>query len=161
MIAISSDIIADVAAAADPQRARAALRRLESLAAPATHNFASLVHSSAPPRRDRQVIAPAQVRPGRETPTTRGQAGEDPAAAAYRALGGVLLQKMFETMLPNLGTEAGRTAAASMWKSMLAQQLADSVSASIFPSSIAPTKTNKPFGPVAVATFARQQVLGP
>ena len=117
-MAISSDIVAEVVAAADPRRAANVRRRLESLSASDGGGFS-------------QLVAPPQKPIGRyavEMPV----AAPPPASMAYRALGGVLLQKTFETMLPDLGGIGAKTSAASMWKSMLAQKLADTVSPSLF-----------------------------
>ena len=131
-MAISSDIVAEVVAAADPRRAANVRRRLESLSASDGGGFSQLV---APPQKPigRYAVEMAVAAPPRANQLVKPLSpGEAPASMAYRALGGVLLQKTFETMLPDLGGIGAKTSAASMWKSMLAQKLADTVSPSLF-----------------------------
>lgn len=126
-----SGINSDVAAAADLRRAEAARRRLGSLAGFDKTQFRNLIDTTA---------GPTQYRSGKESSPTlaarksSSQApAEGPVDAAYRALGAVLLQKAFEKMLPDQsGIVASKGAASSIWKSMLAQQLADSVATSVF-----------------------------
>jgi len=130
-MAISTDILADVVAAADPKRAEAARRRLESLSAGDGAEFSKLVTARQEPS-VRQPVDKATSVPKRDNRISKPvSAGDTPTAMAYRALGGVLLQKTFETMLPDLAG-LGRASGAAMWKSMLAQKLADSVSPSVF-----------------------------
>lgn len=126
-----SGIISDVAAAADPRRAEAARRRLGSLAGFDKTQFRNLIGTGAGPT---QYLSGKESSPTLAARKSSSQApAEDPVGAAYRALGAVLLQKTFESMLPDQsGIVASKGAASSMWKSMLAQQLADSVSTSVF-----------------------------
>jgi len=131
-MAISSDIVAEVVAAADPRRAANVRRRLESLSASDGGGFSQLV---APPQKPigRYAVEMPVAAPPRANQLVKPLSpGEAPASMAYRALGGVLLQKTFETMLPDLGGIGAKTSAASMWKSMLAQQFAESASATMF-----------------------------
>lgn len=131
-MAISSDIVAEVVAAADPRRAANVRRRLESLSASDGGGFSQHV---APPQKPigRYAVEMPVAAPPRANQLVKPLSpGETPASMAYRALGGVLLQKTFETMLPDLGGIGAKTSAASMWKSMLAQKLADTVSPSLF-----------------------------
>lgn len=131
-MAISTDILADVVAASDPRRAEAARRRLESLSVADGSGFSQLVTAQQAPPARHPIEKPASA-PPRENRISKPLAvGNTPTSMAYRALGGVLLQKTFETMLPDLGGLGGRTSGAAMWKSMLAQKLADSVSPSVF-----------------------------
>ena len=136
MLALSGDIISEVAAAADPQRALAARRRLESFASQDAGEFAKLVDPG-----DRHIPRPATgaaptVAQGVKKALARQDESSDPSAMAYRALGGVLLQKTFETLMPKLGAAMGsKSSASAVWSSMLAQQLADCVSASVFRGS--------------------------
>ena len=118
MLAISGDIISEVAAAANPQRAQAARRKLESFAAPNVGEFAKLVDPG-----DRHVArpstgaAPSFAQGARKT-LARREEPVDPSAMAYRALGGVLLQKTFETLMPKLGAAMGsKSSASAVWTS--------------------------------------------
>lgn len=134
MQASSVDIISEVAAAADPARAAAARRRLEAMSNSGNDHFALLVAASSRAV-DKPVAAqaPTAFDATRRKVASRLQENADPVASAYRALGGVLLQKTFETMMPKLaGLSAASASASSIWSSMLAQQLAESASGSIF-----------------------------
>lgn len=155
---ISSDIISDVAAAADPARAELARRRLEALAGDVDGGFARLVEPGASAAQSRPSIGAVKLESPRHQSVARAVSGAGSVEAAYRALGGVLLQKTFETMLPAQGG-AGKSTAASMWKSMLAQRLADSVAASIFPAPGASAGTDMPTSADFVATPAPQARL--
>ena len=92
-----------------------------------------------------------------------GKAGADSAAKAsgFQALGGILLQKAFETMMPEpkasgAGSSfagagfAGAGFAGSMWKSMLAQQMSTQIAPSIFPDPT--TNSARAHGAAAPAT---------
>ncbi|MFV0279818.1 MAG: hypothetical protein ACK5JM_03525 [Rhodoblastus sp.] len=135
MTAFPIDIISDVAAAADPQRAEATRRRLEALGGQSANDFTRLVET-ADRVRSGQTRAPVFDPPVvSQRPALRRQSPESALASAYRSLGGVLLQKTFETMLADRGGAiAAKGSAASFWKSMLAQQLADRVSDAVFSS---------------------------
>jgi len=135
MIAMSNDIISDVVAAADPKRAEAARRKLEALAASDGQDFSRLVaaqpqaHPAVRPS-TKPALAPVvnQLSAGRP-------AAEDATAMAFRGLGSVLLQKTFELMMPEPGGQGLKSPGGAMWKSMLAQKLADAVSPTIFQQS--------------------------
>lgn len=134
MPTFSGDLISEVAAAADPTRAAAARRRLEALSNDDGGHFASLVDPSLRPA-SKPIAArtPSAFTPPHRSAAARGRGSVDPVASAYQALGGMLLQKTFETMMPKLaGSSGSNGSASSIWSSMLAQQLADSVSASVF-----------------------------
>jgi len=151
VLAISGDIISEVAAAADPIRAAAARRRLEALSNDSVGHFASLVEPSQRPlSKPLAAHAPATVTPPPRSVSPRRQGSADPVASAYQALGGVLLQKTFEAMMPKLaGLSGANSSASSIWSSMLAQQLAESVSASVFHLSRGPAIA-APFQAVAI-----------
>ena len=136
MIAMSNDIISDVLAAADPKRAEAARRKLEALASGDGQEFARFV--AAPPQAGPAVrpstkpaLAPVASRPSAGRP-----AAEDATALAFRGLGGVLLQKTFELMMPEPGGQGLKSPGGAMWKSMLAQKLADAVSPALFQQGV-------------------------
>jgi peptidoglycan hydrolase FlgJ len=125
-----SDIVLDVARAADPKRAAAAARRLQDIAGETqAMSFAALLpqdptHSSMPVA-DASSHAAALSTP----PAARPLQNRDP----YSALGGLVLQKAIENMLPS-GSAAtfGKGAAGAIWKSALAEQMTNAISASVF-----------------------------
>ena len=60
---------------------------------------------------------------------------------AFRGLGSVLLQKTFELMMPEPGGHGLKSPGGAMWKSMLAQKVADAVSPTLFQqTSVAATE---------------------
>ncbi len=126
----SSDIISEVVAAADPGRAEAARRRLASLAAPAPTDFASLVLPT--PAQSRDPVPASSTRRVDHRKWKQPAARETPLALAYRSLGAVLLQKAFEAMTPAASSDGASRSASTIWKSMLAQQFAESVSTTMF-----------------------------
>ncbi len=128
-----TDIVLDVARAADPRRADAAARRLRDIAGDAgAPEFASLLQSSgavpaSAPTTTAAVQAPAI---GAYRSTTRA-----PAQNAYQALGSLLLQKAVEEMMPDASSAAfGSGLAGSYWKSFLAEHMAKALSTSVFRS---------------------------
>lgn len=141
MIGFSSDLLVDVAKAADPQRAAAARRRLETLAASGAPRFDGLLASPATEQFRAPLTASRSPVPNGndlQTKTARRQ-GND--GDAYRALGAVLLQKAFESIIPASSSTGASKSASAVWKSMLAQQLADVASVSVFPSRDASRQT--------------------
>lgn len=130
MIGVAIDIISDVAAAADPRRADAARRRLEALAAPVMNEFDAYLHREPQPVRRAGADRPALVATSR--PASSRESTTNPVATAYSALGGVLLEKAIETMLPRSSGHGAGNFASSMWTSILAQKLADSLSRRVF-----------------------------
>lgn len=130
MAAFSSDIISHVVAAADPRRAEAARRKLAASAASAPTEFGALVQPTQPQTGGATHIMPT-ARVDRQL-AKRPVAGETPVAVAYRALGAMLLQKAFEAMTPTASFDGASRSGMSMWKSMLAQQFAESASATMF-----------------------------
>ncbi len=113
-----SDLISDALLAADPERAKAAAERLARLsakdgqdgdAAPAFQ--AALASQSAAP-----TIAVA-ARPRQGTPKS---------GSPYQQFEVTVLKSLFELMLPQKATSSfGSGLAGDVWRSMLAQSLAD------------------------------------
>lgn len=121
-----SDFVSNAATAARPQRMVAARRRVAS--APDTNEFGNLISTNS-----RALRSPSNKTSPANQKTSTQSSAEDPTGAAYRGLGAVLLQKTLEAMIPDQGgIVASRGAASSAWKSMLAQQLAESISAAVF-----------------------------
>jgi peptidoglycan hydrolase FlgJ len=131
-----SDIILDVAKAADPLQYRAAvekLARLSDVEASATASFDALLGSFSPEsaatsdvadplRADlRSHLAPIQSG-GAETAETK-------AKAPYRQFESFVLQTFIQQMLPKDASHVfGEGLAGSFWSSMLAEQIAGQMS---------------------------------
>ncbi|MDE2579149.1 MAG: hypothetical protein KGL46_10115 [Hyphomicrobiales bacterium] len=127
-IAPLSDLVFDVARAADPARAAAAAKILgassiapASVAATPDNSFRKTLASAAPP---------PLVRPPK--PQLRASASQ----SAYSQLGALLVQKMIEGAMPDHGGSMfGKGFAGSTWKSMLAEHVAQAVAPRIFPAT--------------------------
>lgn len=138
-----NDIVADAAKLATPARTRGARPPPTSLGASGANEFEDLIGASS--RAARKPAAKGALAGNRMS--SPQASAEDPVGVAYRGLGAVLLQKTIETMLPDQsGFVASKGAAASIWKSMLAQQLAESISTTVFQppgASGSPTTTTR------------------
>jgi peptidoglycan hydrolase FlgJ len=117
----ATDIVADVAQAADPQRLRSAMRRLveaSSVAAAQGNDFAAHVTSSAP-----QKAETIESKPAFPAPVSGGApriSGMPEAAQKFEAF---LLQSFVEAILPRDDRVFGRGAAGGVWRSMTAEQV--------------------------------------
>jgi len=103
-VSLPTDIIMDVARAADPERVQAARDRLSAFASqgPASTNFAA------------RLNAPQSV----------AARGADPAGP-FQQFEAFVLQSFIENMLPDENESVyGNGLAGDMWKSMMAEQLA-------------------------------------
>jgi Rod binding domain-containing protein len=125
-----SDIVLDVAKAADPVKSLVAAERLTRLAGgdAAAADFSDLVHSMRTPSADasgmRTQMAIANVGRGM-LPSAKVDAK---AAAAYRNVEAFFLKDMIESIMPkNANSVFGKGTAGDMWKSMLAEQIANQV----------------------------------
>jgi hypothetical protein len=116
-----SDLIVDVARAADPQKASAASRALEAGAAPET--FSATLRQAAPAvdsgsyayRNPAPTITPAM------TPERKAAVG----------LESVLLKGMIEEMLPKDAPDVyGSGTAGDVWRSMMSEKIAEEVAKS-------------------------------
>lgn len=137
MAAALNNIVADDARAVNWGRALGARRRPASLPAPDADEFASLLGARS---HALQGLSPNGA--DAQSQAARAQSSpQNSASVAYRGLGSVFLQKTLEAMLPDQGgLAASKGAAASIWKSMLAQHLADSLASRVFqqpPESVA------------------------
>jgi Rod binding domain-containing protein len=124
-----SDIVLDVARAADPVKAAAATERLSRLSGDGADDagFADVLgavqsqSADLADLRTRMAVAGA----GRASAMPNVDAG----AKAYKGLETLVLQNLVQTMLPNDAEEIfGHGSAGEIWKSMLAQQLAKELS---------------------------------
>jgi hypothetical protein len=120
-----SDLILDVARAADPQKANAASRVLSEGASPsdaaAPAEFSAALKQSAPAidryayRESAGALSPAMT----------------PARKAEVGLEGMLLKSMIEEMLPKDAPDVyGSGVAGDVWRSMLADKVAEQVAKS-------------------------------
>ena len=127
-IAPPTDIILDVAQAADPQRLQAATQRLNALSAgssvPAV-DFTSLLDGAAvaSPKSAGATSAASTLIPSR--PSTIHA-----SSSPYRKFEAVLLQTMIQEMLPKDDALYGDASSADICRSMLAEQLATQLSKS-------------------------------
>jgi Rod binding domain-containing protein len=129
-----SDIVLEVAQAADPVRQRTALERLARLSAGAG---ASLAAPDAAPVAFadiyRSLDAEAPAAPGtadlrsrlaRSLPQAKAQAAPR-AEDAYRKFEAFFLQSFIQMMLPDAESVFGRGTAGGMWRSLMAEKLGD------------------------------------
>lgn len=125
-----SDIVLDVARAADPARSAAAEARLARLAEverPSGAEFAELVAAER-----RAPIGSRTVSASLPGGLARTRPREDSRAEAVEGLERLVLQKLVESMLPKeTSTLFGRGTAGDVWRSMLAEQLATQIASSV------------------------------
>ena len=128
-IAPPSDIIFDVAQAADPQRLQAATTKLNALATAsggASVDFQTLLASAAA-----RPAAAGVPRPPASSPLPSGHATTlNPQMSPYRKFEAVLLQTFVQEMLPKDAHLFGDAASGDAVRSMLAEQLADQLAKS-------------------------------
>ncbi len=124
-IAPPSDIILDVAQAADPQRLQAATVKLNSMATAAggvPADFQSLLAHAA--SRSTPAGAPAINQATASTSTVKT------AMSPYRKFEAVLLQTFVQEMLPKDDDLYGDATTSDAYRSMMAEQLADQLAKS-------------------------------
>ena len=124
----TSDIVLEVAQAADPSKARAASERLARLASGTTAgDFAIALATTTPNRVDPPN---SMVKLGAEPTGLRAPAHA--RTKGYSELEGLVLQKLVETMLPKeSGSFFGGGTAGDVWRSMLAEELAKGLGKSV------------------------------
>ena len=128
-----SDILLDVAAAADPGKVRAATARLAELAAnsdAANAGFSdALAQAKVTPAAGSAANAAATMA-SRAAPTGASHAaGTHGKASAYTKFDAVLLQNLIESMLPQDSELFGDKNSAGVYRSMMAEQLANQIAA--------------------------------
>ena len=131
-IAPPSDIILDVAQAADPQRLQAATTKLNAMATASggtAVDFQSLLANAAakPSPAATAAASPAGAPP---TPFPSRAATVTPPMSPYRKFEAVLLQTFVQEMLPKDDNLFGDAASADACRSMLAEQLANQLAKS-------------------------------
>jgi flagellar protein FlgJ len=119
----ATDIVSDVARAADPQRAQAAMKRLvdaNSTTRMAGNDFATVAKSATSPPLAYSFESPLNLRGA----TASIGPSKDPAAAAAQKFEAFVLQSWLEIMLPKQQSGAfGSGGAGGVWRSMMAEQL--------------------------------------
>lgn len=126
-----SDILLDVAKAADPAKSAAATERLARIAADASASdadFAGILDGVETPH---SALATAPAGPQKSLSPINSNDVPTPSTAeakAYRGIEALLLQNLFETMLPRDGEFFGEESAGGIWRSMLAQELGTDLS---------------------------------
>ncbi len=129
-----SDIVLDVASAADPAQVRAATERLARLAAnpdASAASFSEALASVGKPARLSEPTMSAFTSPG--LANARGSivnAAPQDKAKAYQKFEAVLLQNFVEAMLPKDSELFGNKNSADIYRSMMAEQLANQLAKS-------------------------------
>ena len=126
----ASDILLDVARAADPAKATAATSRLARLAADGGIDEAQFGDVLSDVDAPRAVRLPALVAP-RFGSTQPENAKDIAETKAYQGISALLLENLVENMLPDSDEFFGSEAGAGIWRSMLAQELGTSLSKSV------------------------------
>jgi peptidoglycan hydrolase FlgJ len=128
-----SDILLDVARAADPAKSTAAMERLVRLGGKGDVDeaqFRDVLGKVNVPRSSTPSL-PAIAEP-RFANTEPGKVKEEAQTKAYQGITALLLQNLVDSMMPDdddgfFGSETG----SSVWRSMLAQELGTNLSKSV------------------------------
>ena len=129
-----SDILLDIARAADPAKSSAAMERLTRLAADSgvdnTQFSDILSHVDTPRAASNAASLPALAEP--RFANTQPEKTKDAAETkAYQGIAALLLENLVENMLPESDEFFGSEAGAGIWRSMLAQELGTNLSKSV------------------------------
>jgi len=118
-----SDIVLDVARAADPARFQAASKRLSDLSsAPGASEFADVFKGTIARSSVRMPEDPYSIKTAFRNETVRSEA--EKTASALQQFEAFILQSFVESMLPkDAGAVFGKESAGGIWKSMLAEQI--------------------------------------
>lgn len=159
----STDLIVDVAKAADPRRQQVALRRLEAAANAPSVSFASLSGESPSPIKanvsgsSNWRAAGVGLRAAYQAPASGPAvvpAASNPAADAAKKFEALVLQTFFEALLPKEDENFGSGVAGGVWRSMMAEQLSAKFAASgviglskMLDAKIAPPSSAQPVAP--------------
>lgn len=133
----ATDIIADVARAADPKRQQVAFSRLEAISKGAQTTFASVAGESSAKANEKSGsgwrLSPVGLRAAYQPAPTRPvsvAAGTDSVAEAAKKFESLVLQTFFEALLPKGEETYGAGASGSVWRSLMAEQLSNQFAAS-------------------------------
>jgi peptidoglycan hydrolase FlgJ len=120
-----TDIVSDVARAADPQKLQAATKRLESANASRTSSPAAFAATSSKSGAPTATLRTAfSLPPDIGAPARANRIEQDPAAAAAKKFEAFVLQSWLEVLLPKEESGAfGSGGAGNVWRSMMAEQL--------------------------------------
>lgn len=157
----STDLIVDVAKAADPRRQQVALRRLEAAADAPSVSFASLSGESPIKANvsgsSNWRAAGVGLRAAYQAPASGPAvvpAASNPAADAAKKFEALVLQTFFEALLPKEDENFGSGVAGGVWRSMMAEQLSAKFAASgviglskMLDAKIAPPSSAQPVAP--------------
>jgi hypothetical protein len=122
-----SDIVLDVARAADPERYRAAVERLSRLRAATAAGEAS----SPPAAREGRLAPATPLSVGSPVSTTAPLRQPRSRLDAYGQFEAFVLQSFVQAMLPKNATNVyGRGTAGEVWKSMLAEKIGEELARS-------------------------------
>ncbi len=116
----ATDIVLDVARAADPARYKRAVARLDA-AAGAGFTESLAAEAVAPAR---AAAEPATAQDIRRPVPKAGSTATDKAAATYSQFEAMALANMLEAAMPSDETFFGKGVAGDTWKSMLIDQIA-------------------------------------
>ncbi len=118
-----SDIVLDVAQAADPVKSMAATQRLTQIAAPngSSGDFSGVLENLAPALDNAANLRTQLGLMGGSPGIGHGDQG-DARTKAYKGLEALIFQNLFETTLPH-DESLGQGMAGDVWRSMLAEQL--------------------------------------
>ncbi len=118
-----SDIVLDVAQAADPAKSMAAAQRLMRAGPPEDANagFSTVLEKVSVPLDNNANLRTQLELMGNHSPFGR-TATEDTRTKAYKGLEALVFQNLFETTLPH-DESLGSGMAGNVWRSMMAEQL--------------------------------------
>ncbi len=127
-----SDIVLDVAKAADPMTALAATRKLTQVAGfdrAEPEDFSSVYMSDSGESAQQRVVSGVNNMLGSNGGAPAGiKVDGDPRTKAFKGLEQLVLKQLVETMLPKDAVEMfGHGTAGDVWRSMLADQLATQI----------------------------------
>jgi peptidoglycan hydrolase FlgJ len=123
-ISPTTDIVLDVARAADPARYKRAAAKLDATAASAFTE--QLAAEEATPIRAQATESSAIARSTSRAPVSKpNDAATDKTAATYRQFEAMALANMLEAAMPSDENFFGKGVAGDTWKSMLIDQIAN------------------------------------
>ncbi len=122
-ISPATDIVLDVARAADPARYKRAVAKLDAVPAPGfTEELAA--EATAPVSAPAADTGATAARPRAAPMPKATTAATDKAAATYRQFEAMALANMLEAAMPSDDGFFGKGVAGSTWKSMMIDQIA-------------------------------------
>ena len=122
-----TDIVLDVARAADPTRYRQAVAKLDPAAAGTESAFSRALSAQASTSTG-QTVPVGQARSPAPTdagPSSAAEAKARNTAETYRQFEAMALSNLIEASMPSDSSFFGKGVAGDTWKSMLVQQMAD------------------------------------